>query len=31
VTDFREVPLTGTSGTDKLGEEFTEVSTHYAD
>jgi len=31
VTNFREVPLTGTSGTDKLGEEFTEVSTHYVD
>ena len=31
VTDFRAVPLTGTSGPNELGTEFIEVSTHYVD
>ncbi|GAB6878231.1 hypothetical protein JCM17823_05050 [Halorubrum gandharaense] len=31
VEDFRSVPLTGTSGSAELGDEFTEVSAHYVD
>jgi len=31
ITDFRSVPLTGTSSPDQLGDEFTEVSAHYVD
>ena len=31
VSDFKDVPLTGTSSPNELGSEFIEVSTHYVD